>query len=330
MATRMGKQTVVYSTKPVIIGQATVAGPKEGLGPIGPHFDKIFPDLILGEKSFELAEKRMMQDAVEIALEKANLSKADIDCFIAGDLLNQIIISSFTAREVGAPFIGIYGACSSLCQGLFLAGTLIDSGAAQVVLTATSSHNNTAERQYRYPTEYGAQTPPWSQHTVTGAGAVAVAARGQGPRIELATVGRVMDLGMKDPLNMGAAMAPAAADTIFTHLQDTGRAPGDYDMVVTGDLGKVGREILLELSQRQGIDLSKNYRDCGELIYSKSQLDNAGGSGCACSALVTLGLLFNQGYKRILVAATGALHSPVSCQQGENIPTIAHAISVEF
>ncbi len=330
MATKQGKQTVVFTVKPVITGYGTVAGPQEGQGPVGPYFDKIYPDLLAGQKNFELAERQLMVSAIEITLEKAGLSRSEVDFLIAGDLLNQIITSGFSALAFGAPYLGIYGACSCFCLGLFLGGILLDSGAAQVVVTATSSHNNTAERQYRYPTEYGAQVLPWSQHTVTGAGATALAARGSGPKLELATVGKVMDLGLKDPMNMGAAMAPAAADTIFTHMEDTGRQPGDYDLVVTGDLGKVGREIVMELGQRQGIDLSSNYRDCGELIYSKSQLVNAGGSGCACSALVTLGMLFNQNYKRILVVATGALHSPTSYQQGENIPTVAHAISFEF
>ena len=330
MASKKGKQTIVFTCKPVIIGYSTVAGPKEGQGPVGPYFDKIYPDITIGQESFEKAERQMMVNAINTALEKASISRNMVDCFISGDLLNQIITSGFSALDLAAPFLGIYGACSSFCEGLIVGGILVDSGAAQVVVTATSSHNNTAERQYRYPTEYGAQVPPWSQHTVTGAASTVLAVRGTGPTLELATIGKVMDLGIKDPLNMGAAMAPAAADTIFTHLEDTGRKPGDYDLIVTGDLGKIGREILVELAQRQGYDLSGNYRDCGELIYSKEQLENAGGSGCACSPLVTLGMLFNQNYKRILVAATGALHSPTSYQQGDNIPAIAHAVSIEF
>ena len=330
MTSKKGKQTFIFTGKPVILGYSTVAGPKEGQGPVGPYFDKIYPDIIIGQESFEKAERQMMVNAIDTALEKASISRNMVDCFISGDLLNQIITSGFSALDLAAPFLGIYGACSSFCEGLIVGGILVDSGAAQVVITATSSHNNTAERQYRYPTEYGAQIPPWSQHTVTGAAATVLGVRGTGPKLELATVGKVMDLGIKDPLNMGAAMAPAAADTIFTHLEDTGRKPGDYDLIVTGDLGKIGREILVELAQRQGYDLSGNYRDCGELIYSKEQLENAGGSGCACSPLVTLGMLFNQNYKRILVAATGALHSPTSYQQGDNIPAIAHAVSIEF
>jgi stage V sporulation protein AD len=284
----------------------------------------------MNQASFEKAEQLMMKTAVEIALEKCSLSKEQVDVFVAGDLLNQIITSGFTALKVGAPYLGIFGACSSFCEGLFAAGLLVDSGAAQNVVTATSSHNCTAERQYRYPTEYGAQLPPWSQHTVTGAAATVISAQGAGPRLELATVGKVMDLGIKDPFNMGTAMAPAAADTLITHMEDTGRKPSDYDLIVTGDLGKVGREILVELGQREGLDLSSNYRDCGELIYSKEQMENAGASGCACVAIVTLGLLFNQNYQRVLVVATGALHSPTSYQQGDSIPTIAHAVSIEF
>jgi len=330
MTTKLGSQTISFPSKPTITGYATVAGPKEGQGPVGSYFDKVYPDLSMNQKSFEKAEQLMMSTAVDIALEKGSVSKDMVDVFVAGDLLNQIITSGFSALKIGSPYLGIYGACSSFCEGLLTAGLLVDSGAAQNVVTATSSHNCSAERQYRYPTEYGAQLPPWSQHTVTGAASTIVSARGSGPKIELATIGRVMDLGIKDPFNMGAAMAPAAADTIFTHMEDTDRKPMDYDLIVTGDLGKVGREILVELAQRQGYDLSSNYRDCGELMYSKEQTENAGASGCACCALVTLGLLFNQNYKRILVVATGALHSPTSYQQGDNIPTIAHAVSIEF
>lgn len=330
MTTKLGRQTFAFQTKPVLIGHATVAGPKEAQGPVGSYLDKVFPDLVMNQASFEKAEQLMMKTAVEIALEKCSLSKEQVDVFVAGDLLNQIITSGFTALKVGAPYLGIFGACSSFCEGLFAAGLLVDSGAAQNVVTATSSHNCTAERQYRYPTEYGAQLPPWSQHTVTGAAATVISAQGAGPRLELATVGKVMDLGIKDPFNMGTAMAPAAAETLITHMEDTGRKPSDYDLIVTGDLGKVGREILVELGQRQGLDLSSNYRDCGELIYSKEQMENAGASGCACVAIVTLGLLFNQNYQRVLVVATGALHSPTSYQQGDSIPTIAHAVSIEF
>ncbi|MTI94840.1 MAG: stage V sporulation protein AD [Firmicutes bacterium] len=330
MVSKLGKQTLMFTGKPTITGYGTVAGPKEGQGPVGSYFDKVFPDMILGEKSFEKAERKLMGTAVELAVEKAALTNEQIDLFIAGDLLNQIITANFSALRLGAPFMGIYGACSSFAQGLLLGGLFVDSGGAQNVVTATSSHNCSAERQYRYPTEYGAQLPPWSQHTVTGAAACVVSATGAGNTLEMATIGKVQDLGVKDPFNMGGAMAPAAADTIFKHLEETGRQPGDYDLIVTGDLGKVGREMVLEIAQRQGVDLSQNYRDCGELIYSKEQQMNAGGSGCACSALVTLGLLFNQNYKRILVVATGALHSPTTYQQQENIPTVAHAVSINF
>lgn len=330
MTTKLGSQTFVFSTKPVIVGHATVAGPKEAQGPVGSYLDKIYPDLLMKQTSFEKAEQLMMNTAVQIALEKSSLAKDQVDVFVAGDLLNQTITSGFTALKFGVPYLGIFGACSSFCQGLFAAGLLVDSGAAQNVVTATSSHNCTAERQYRYPTEYGSQLPPWAQHTVTGAAAMVVAAQGAGAKLELATVGKVMDLGIKDPFNMGSAMAPAAASTIFTHMEDTGRKPSDYDLIVTGDLGKVGQEILVELGQRQSCDLSSNYRDCGGLMYSKEQTENAGASGCACVALVTLGLLFGQNYKRILVVATGALHSTTSYQQGDNIPTVAHAVSIEF
>lgn len=324
----MGKQTLVFPGQPVIAGQGTVAGPHEGQGPAGTYFDKIHPDLLLKEKSFEKAERRMMEEAIDLALARASLAKDEVDLFIGGDLLNQIITTNFAARALGAPYLGLYGACSSFCANLLLAALFIDSGAAQDVVTATSSHNCTAERQYRYPTEYGAQLPPWSQHTVTGAGACAVRVSGQGPKIDMATVGKIIDLGITDPFNMGAAMAPAAVDTILTHFRETGRTPDYYDVIVTGDLGRFGRELAVDLARRQGTDLNANYRDCGALIYSKDQDMAAGGSGCACAALITLGMLFGQNYKSILVVATGALHSPTTYQQGESIPCIAHALSL--
>lgn len=330
MTSKLGKQTFSFPSKPVLTGWATVAGPREGQGPVGSYFDKVYPDLKLGQTSFEKAELTLMTTAAELALEKASVAKDAVDVFLAGDLLNQLVTSNFAALKIGAPFFGMYGACSTFSQSLMMAALLVDSGSCQNILGAVSSHNCTAERQYRYPTEYGAQLPPWSQHTVTGSGAYVVAARGSGPKIELATLGKVQDLGVKDPFNMGGAMAPAAADTLFTHFEDTGRKPGDYDLIVTGDLGKVGKAMVVELAQRQGYDFSNNYRDCGEIIYSQEQKFNAGGSGCACSALVTLGLLFSQNYKRILVVATGALHSPTTYQQGENIPSVAHAVSIEF
>lgn len=330
MATKQGKQTVVFPGQPVIAGQGTVAGPHEGKGPAGTYFDKIHPDLQLKKKSFEQAELAMMEEAIDLALEKAVLAKDEVDVFVGGDLLNQIITTSFAARSLAVPYLGLYGACSSFAQSLTLAALLIDCGAAQNVLAATSSHNCTAERQYRYPTEYGAQLPPWSQHTVTGAGACVVRVSGAGPAIEMATIGKVVDLGITDPFNMGAAMAPAAVDTILTHLDDTGRTPEYYDLIVTGDLGRFGWELALDLAQCQGTDLNNNCRDCGTLIYSKDQEMNSGGSGCACSALVTLGMLFSQNYTNILVVATGALHSPTTYQQGESIPAIAHAVALKF
>src|SRR5690554_3477822 len=247
MTSKLGKQTFNFATKPILIGYATVAGPKEGQGPVGSYFDKVYPDLIMNEKSFEKAERLMMTTAVDMALEKSGVSRDQVDVFVAGDLLNQIITSGFSALNLGAPYLGIFGACSSFCEGLLTASLLVDSGAAQIVVSATSSHNCTAERQYRYPTEYGAQLPPWSQHTVTGAGAFAARVSGQGPKIEMATVGKIIDLGITDPFNMGAAMAPAAVDTILTHFRETGRTPDYYDVIVTGDLGRFGRELAVDL-----------------------------------------------------------------------------------
>ncbi|SHJ65478.1 stage V sporulation protein AD [Anaerobranca californiensis DSM 14826] len=330
MTKKIGKSTYSFPSKPVIISSATVAGPKEGQGPYGKEFDKVFSDTILGQKSFEKAEGKMMEEGTKLALKKINLTERDIDVFIAGDLLNQTITSNFTASTLGIPFLGLYGACSTFVESLMVASFLVDGGFVQKALIATSSHNLAAERQYRFPTEYGGQRPPYAQHTVTGSGSAIVADKGQGPKVLFGSIGRVMDLGIKDPWNMGAAMAPAAADTIANIFFDTNTKPNDYDLLLTGDLGKFGSSILVDLLKERGLDISKIYFDCGGEIYDKNQDTHSGGSGCACCAIMSLGYYLKQPqYKKIIIVATGALHSPTTYQQGENIPAIAHGVIIE-
>ncbi|MBO8128552.1 MAG: stage V sporulation protein AD [Peptococcaceae bacterium] len=336
MVKKIGKQTYKPNNPPVIISTAAVVGPFEGQGPLKEYFDHIYTDLNAGERTFEAAEREMLLNACFTCLNKAGKTPQDVDFFLAGDLLNQTITSSFSALELRIPYFGLYGACSTSAEGLALAAMLVDGGFASLALPGTSSHNASAERQYRYPTEYGFPRKPQVQWTVTGAGAALIAAEGEGPRITHMTIGKVKDLGIKDPLNLGAAMAPAAADTIVRHFADTGHGPEYYDLIVTGDLGKFGHQLTVKMAASNGgFDLSQNYRDCGLMIYDTETQDvHAGGSGCACSAVVTYGYLYKKlmdgTFKRILLVATGALHSPVSCYQGNSIPGIAHAVSIEM
>lgn len=327
---KLGKSTYQFENPPTIISSATVTGPKEGVGPYGKYFDKVYGDTIIGEKSFEKAEAKMMEDAVNLAMQKGDVTEKDIDVFLAGDLLNQTITSNFNALQLGIPFLGLYGACSTFVETILLASILIDGNFAKKALIATSSHNSSAERQYRFPTEYGGQRPPYSQHTVTGSGSAVLAYAGIGPKVTHGTIGKVMDMGIKDPWNMGAAMAPAAADTIVNIFNDTNTTPDDYDLLVTGDLGLFGSKINEELIAAQGIDISKIYQDCGAEIFDSTQDTHSGGSGCACCTVMSLGYFLKQDkYRKIIIVATGALHSPTTFQQGENIPTIAHGIIIQ-
>jgi stage V sporulation protein AD len=327
-------QTWLFESRPVIRATGTVGGPFEAQGALAEDFDLLHSDLWLGETSFEKAEKKLMEQACEIAINRGGIKKDDIQFFLGGDLMNQIITSSFAARTIGVPFLGLYGACSSAMEGLALAALMVDGGFAQNVLAATSSHNAATEKQFRYPTEYGAQKPPTAQWTVTGAGAALVTRDGSGPRIAAATIGRVVDMGLSDPFNMGGAMAPAAVDTIEAHFRDLQRGPADYDLIATGDLGRVGHQIAADLLAKHGLPIPQNqFTDCGLLIYHKEQPVFSGASGCACVATVTYGHLLKrirQGeLKRILVIATGALLSPLSYQQKESIPGIAHGVVIE-
>ncbi|SDT33667.1 stage V sporulation protein AD [Paenibacillaceae bacterium GAS479] len=330
-----GKQTWWFENRPVIIGTATVVGPDEGDGPLAADFDLVHPELDMQQKSWEKAERLLLEQASDLAIKNAGISNEELEFFVGGDLMNQIISNTFAARSLGVPYIGVFGACSTSMESLAIASMIVNSGNGKHVLAGTCSHNCTAEKQFRYPTEYGSQKPPTAQYTITGAGAAIVAPSGSGPVVECATIGRIVDLGIKDPFNMGAAMAPAAVDTIQAHLNDTGRSPGDYDMIVTGDLASVGHRIATDLLKRNGVPMEQTvFNDCGLMIYDIArQKVQAGGSGCACSAVVTYGHLLKRlqrgEFKRILIVATGALLSPLSFQQGESIPCVAHAVSIE-
>lgn len=330
-----GHQSWIFESKPVILASAAVGGPFEAQGALAEDFDILHEDIWLGQDSFEKAEKKLLEQACEKAIEKAKMKKEDIHFFISGDLMNQIISSSFTARTLGSPYLGIFGACSSSMEGLALAALMIDCKSAKNVIAGASSHNAAAEKQFRYPTEYGSQKPPTAQWTVTGAGTALLTPQGKGPRVTSATIGRVVDMGVSDPFNMGSAMAPAAVDTIEAHFRDLNIDPTYYDVIATGDLGQVGHRIAGDLLIKHGFKIpSEIFTDCGLLIYKKDQPVLAGGSGCGCSAIVTYGHYLNRmrkgELKRILIVATGALMSPMSYQQKESIPCIAHAVSIEM
>ncbi|MCG8402981.1 MAG: stage V sporulation protein AD [Firmicutes bacterium] len=330
-----GHQTWLFQNKPVIIATAAVGGPYEAAGPLAGDFDLLHGDLWLDQDSFEKAERKMLEEACEVVIRKAGLQKQDIQFFLSGDLLNQIISSTFAARTLAVPFLGLYGACSSSMESLALGSLMVDGRFGNNIICGTVSHYAAEEKQYRYPTEYGAQKPPTAQWTVTGAGAALLAAAGEGPRVTAATIGRVLDMGITDPFNMGSAMAPAAVDTITAHIRDLGISLNEYDLVATGDLGRVGHRIAADLLKKHDIELPQNrFTDCGILIYSEDQTSVlAGGSGCGCSATVTFGHIINRMKKgeleKVLIVATGALLSPLSYQQKESIPSIAHAVSIE-
>ena len=332
--TKLGRQTFRPGMPPVIIGHGSAAGNKETAGPLGRGFDRTCKDDTFGEKSWEKAESQMQQLALDAALARAGLHTADLDILLAGDLLNQCIGSSFAARQAAVPYLGLYGACSTMGESLALAALLLSGGYGRYAAAVTSSHFCSAERQYRTPLEYGGQRTPTAQWTATAAGAVVLTSGGRkGPAVTCVTVGKVVDKGIKDANNMGAAMAPAAYDTLKTHFEDTGRSPDYYDLIVTGDLGRLGREIVCDFFARDGAPLS-NYNDCGLLLFDGEDQDvHCGGSGCGCSAAVLNGYLIpgllSGRWRRILFCPTGALLSPTSTQQGESIPGVCHAVAIE-
>ena len=330
---KCGKHSFILDKPPVITTWASVAGKKESEGPLSSTFDITKKDSYFGEKTWEQAEKRMQQIALEQLSKKAGIPKRDFGLVFSGDLLNQCIGSSFTLRNTGIPHLGLYGACSTMAESLLIASMVISGGFADKVAAMTSSHFASSERQYRFPLGYGGQRTPTAQWTVTGAGAALVCSSGTGPRIECCTIGTVTDLGIKDANNMGAGMAPAAFDTIQAHMKDLARKPEDYDLIVTGDLGQLGKEMLLELGKRNNLPLGGRLTDCGTLVFDNTVQDvHAGGSGCGCSAITLcgdlLGKLAEGKLRRILFCGTGALLSPTSTQQGLPIPGVCHAVSI--
>lgn len=331
---KRGAHSYVLPSQPRIRSYASIAGQKEASGPLGHTFDETFTDDTLGQKSWERAEAKMLERAADLALFKAKVYADGVDVFLGGDLLNQIVSSGYTARQLGIPFLGLYGACSTMAESLLLGAMLIDGGFADTALCATCSHFSTAERQYRFPLELGNQRTPTAQWTVTGAGATLLGRESPLPLcIESVTIGSVWDLKQTDANNMGAAMAPAAMQTLKSHLDDLHRIPEDYDLIVTGDLGRVGYDLMKLLCRKEGIELDQRYIDCGCEIFDVSQDVHSGGSGCGCSAVSLNGWLLGRMLKgeirKMLFLATGALMSPTMSQQGESIPGVAHAVSLE-
>ncbi len=331
MAKKQGKQTILLENAPCARAWASVVSKKEKEGPLGALFDIVQEDSTFGQESWEKAESRMVTMAVDKALQKAALTAADIDCVFAGDLINQFTSSTFGLRQEGIPLFGIYGACSTMTEGLVLASLITDGLGVRRTMAVTSSHFCTAERQYRYPLEYGGVRPPSAQWTATAAGAVVVECAGAAPYVRAVTVGAIEDKGVKDQNNMGAAMAPAAASTMSAFFRDMAMSPNDFDMLVTGDLGAVGSQLFVTLMQTEGYDVAARHADCGLLIYDRANQDvHAGGSGCGCSASVLCARLLPEiregKIKNLLFMSTGALLSPLTVQQKESIPGIAHLV----
>lgn len=337
----IGRRTVRFERPARIASGAAIVSSVEGDGPIGAYFDKILEDDTWGEETWEKAERKMFEQAVRTAIGKCGIPAEGVDILLGGDLLNQIITANFAARELNMPFLGLYGACSMMSESLLIGSMLIDGGFASLVACAAASHFSTAERQYRFPLEMGGQTVPTAQRTVTGAGSSVLVDGGVHlDRFEFehvfvtgGVIGRVVDLGITDSGNMGAAMAPAAADTLLCHLADSGYSPGYYDLIVTGDLGKFGSRLFADLCAKEEHDISELHVDCGNIIFSPDQNVDCGGSGCGCSAVTLNGYLLKRmeagDFNRALFMATGALMSPTASLQGESIPGIAHGVIFE-
>lgn len=332
MNKKQGRQTVILENRPRIIASAGVVGKKEGEGPLREEFDRIFTDGRMNEDSWEKAESALQKAAIETAIQKSGRKNEEIDLLFAGDLLGQCIGTTFSIRDFGIPFAGLYGACSTMALSLAMAGVFVNSGAAKTAIAATSSHFCSAEKQFRLPLEYGGQRPPQAQWTATAAGAAVVENADSGVAIEAVTFGKICDMGVTDANNMGAAMAPAAADTIAAHFRESGTKPTDYDVIVTGDLGAIGSKLAVQLlNSEHGFDISGIHKDCGTMLFAIDAQDvNSGASGCGCSAAVIcthfMRRLREGEIKKLLFVGTGALMSTVSSQQGESIPTIAHAV----
>lgn len=331
---KVGKRSFTLSNPPIITHWASIAGKKESEGPLKEYFDITYNDSYFGQKTWEQAEKQLQKLTLQKLVEKTGLKLSDLELVISGDLLNQCIGSSFTLRNTNIPHLGLYGACSTMAESLLVASMAVGGGFTPHAVAMTSSHFASSERQYRFPLGYGGQRTPTSQWTVTGCGAAMVSTKGKGPKITAATIGTVTDLGIKDANNMGAAMAPAALDTIAAHFRDFNTSANDYDLIVTGDLGQLGKDALLTLANRQGIPLGGKLTDCGTLVFDCVRQDvHSGGSGCGCSAVTLCGYLLDKlrtgKLKKILFCGTGALLSPTSTQQGLPIPGICHAVVIE-
>jgi len=330
----IGQASVKLANPPTILATAAIVGPKEGEGPLAACFDEISPDVLFGQDTWEQAESEMVRKTIEMAVKKSNITMNDVQYIFAGDLLNQNSGSTFGVRSLERPFFGLFGACSAMGEGLSLAAMLIDGGFADYVVASASSHFCGAEKTFRFPLELGTQRAPTSAWTVTGDGAAVLAKTGDGPFITAITTGQVVDMGITDANNMGAAMAPAAADVLVNHFKDLARDPGYYDVIATGDLGEVGSDLLCQLMASEGFDIKNVHTDCGLLIYDLATQDvNSGGSGCGCAASVFAGHFYKRlktgDIKRMLFIPTGALHSVATVQQGETIPAIAHAVAIE-
>ena len=331
---RAGSQTFLYDHPPVIAAHHSIAGPKEAEGPLAQWFDVLLEDDLLGQKSWELAEMEMVRRCVQGALNRCGERTDTTQALLGGDLNNQIIASSFAARALGMPFLGLYGACSTFVQALVVGGALVSGGFLDSAACCASSHFCTAERQFRFPLELGTQRPPQASWTATACGCAVLKKAGPGLRLTSGTVGRVIDLNITDANHMGAAMAPAVFDCIAAHLSDTGRGAGDYDLVATGDLGWIGRDLLLELFHAARVDMPPDRLiDCGASLFYQEQDAHAGGSGCGCVASVACGWLMKRlergELRRFLLCGSGAMLSPVSSQQGQSVPGIAYAVSIE-
>lgn len=350
MKNKLGKQTFIFPSMPRIVGAYSIVGEKEGKGPMAKWFDMILEEDTYGEKTWEKSESKMLKQAILQALQRSGRDKEDVDALLSGDLINQIMSSSFMARDLAIPFLGLYGACSTMTESMILGSVMIDGGYASNIIVGASSHYCTAERQFRMPLEHGNQRPPSAQWTSTASGAMVLSAidkgdevvtqgqtKSQGQNVKEvylshATIGKIIDTGIKDANQMGAAMAPAAVDTIIRHLTDTGRNPGFYDLILTGDLGLIGKEIALDLLSSAGVEIAGIFNDCGSIMYDKKQDTHSGGSGCGCSASIFSGYVYREmrlgKIRNALLISTGALLSTISSQQGESIPGIAHAVAV--
>ncbi len=330
---KVGRHSFRLNSPPVIRAWASVAGKKEALGPLGTTFDITCEDSYYGQRTWEQAEKRMQQLALQTLAKKACMNQKEFQLVFSGDLLNQCIGSSFPLRNTDIPHIGLYGACSTMAESIMMASMAVGGGFTDNAVAMTSSHFASSERQYRFPLGYGGQRTPTAQWTVTGSGAVLICGNGDGPRITGCTIGTVTDLGIKDANNMGSAMAPAAMQTIKTHFEDFGTTAEDYDLIVTGDLGQLGKEVLVTILEKEGVCAGSKIADCGCLVFDNTIQDvHAGGSGCGCSAITLCGYLLNKlrigSMKKILFCGTGALLSPTSVQQGLPIPGVCHAVVI--